>query len=405
MHPLTQDLQDQYNHYPFPMVPLGGEDAKLPPPSSYAFAHYYCHHQRAQASLSLRILDAGCGTGHSTLKLLQANPNAEIVAIELSSASLAIAQQRSQQAGLQSPRLTWHQGDLMELSQWQLGSFDYINCSGVLHHLPDPVAGLRLLAAHLKPNGLMFLLLYSQHARYYIHKVQQALKALLPEPIQWEQAVTTCQILLQGLPHDHPAKQDWQKHWQAIRHNLGTTSAQAAAFLVDTYLNRCEHVYNLPGIYHLLDAAELTMLRFLDESTWDPRRFMPALQDHFGDWDWRQRYLWMDHWRTDANYAFFCSPHPSQRGSVSFDWEQRPWPSPVIDALPTATGWHIHNQLGQSLQLSPPLHRVWAQLDGHNTWTELANQVAEAEHFSLAETQNGLAPHFKAWLDLYFVMV
>ena len=40
-----------------------------------------------------------------------------------------------------------------------------IETAGVLHHLADPAAGWRLLLSLLRPNGLMFVGLYSVTAR------------------------------------------------------------------------------------------------------------------------------------------------------------------------------------------------------------------------------------------------
>ena len=43
--------------------------------------------------------------------------------------------------------------------------FDLIECSGVLHHLGDPLVGWRILVDLLQPGGLMNIGLYSETAR------------------------------------------------------------------------------------------------------------------------------------------------------------------------------------------------------------------------------------------------
>jgi SAM-dependent methyltransferase len=43
--------------------------------------------------------------------------------------------------------------------------FDFVMCSGVLHHMHDPEAGLAVLRSLLKPQGLMNIGLYSEYAR------------------------------------------------------------------------------------------------------------------------------------------------------------------------------------------------------------------------------------------------
>ena len=44
-------------------------------------------------------------------------------------------------------------------------SFDFIDLSGVLHHLGDPWAGWRALLSLLRPGGIMQVGLYSELAR------------------------------------------------------------------------------------------------------------------------------------------------------------------------------------------------------------------------------------------------
>jgi 2-polyprenyl-3-methyl-5-hydroxy-6-metoxy-1,4-benzoquinol methylase len=64
---------------------------------------------------------------------------AEIIYLDLSSASLDIARARAAARRLEN--ITFIQASLYELPERDLGKFDYIDCCGVLHHLPDPVAG------------------------------------------------------------------------------------------------------------------------------------------------------------------------------------------------------------------------------------------------------------------------
>lgn len=60
--------------------------------------------------------------------------------------------------------VTYAQADLLQLGSLDR-RFDLIESSGVLHHLADPLAGWRVLAALLRPGGLMRLGFYSERAR------------------------------------------------------------------------------------------------------------------------------------------------------------------------------------------------------------------------------------------------
>ena len=55
--------------------------------------------------------------------------------------------------------------------------FDFIDASGVLHHLADPWAGWRMLLSLLRPGGVMQVGLYSELARQNV----VAARALIAE--------------------------------------------------------------------------------------------------------------------------------------------------------------------------------------------------------------------------------
>ncbi len=64
---------------------------------------------------------------------------------------------------------------ILDLPGSGLGPFDYIDCCGVLHHLPDPAAGLRALLSVLAPDGGLGLMVYAPHGRTGVYMVQDAL--------------------------------------------------------------------------------------------------------------------------------------------------------------------------------------------------------------------------------------
>jgi len=108
----------------------------------------------AIASLALasgmRVLDAGCGTGE-TLGWLAAAvaPGGLVVGADLSATHLTAARGSSPQALLLQADL----GRIPLLSH----SFDLVWSVNTIHHLHDPVAGARALAALLRPGGRLVL--------------------------------------------------------------------------------------------------------------------------------------------------------------------------------------------------------------------------------------------------------
>jgi SAM-dependent methyltransferase len=108
------------------------------------------------------VLIAGCGTGLSAITFAQQAPDARILAIDLSFASLGYAKRMAGTLGFHN--IEFAQADITKAAA--IGrSFDFIDVSGVLHHLGDPWQGWRALLTLLRPGGVMQVGLYSKLAR------------------------------------------------------------------------------------------------------------------------------------------------------------------------------------------------------------------------------------------------
>jgi ubiquinone/menaquinone biosynthesis C-methylase UbiE len=121
-----------------------------------------------------RVLVAGCGTGQQPIQYAIAYPKTEFLAVDLSRASLSYAINKAREFGVAN--ITFRQGDILKLGVLP-GGFDVILCSGVLHHMQDPVAGWRVLNALLKPGGRMLISLYSKIARRPIARIRDIIAA------------------------------------------------------------------------------------------------------------------------------------------------------------------------------------------------------------------------------------
>jgi len=120
------------------------------------------------------VLIAGCGTGFFTLDFARAAPGARFLAIDLSLSSLSYAKRMAQSMGVDN--VEFAHADIMKAASIDR-SFDFIDSSGVLHHLGDPWAGWRALLSLLRPGGIMQVGLYSELAR----KNVVAARALIAE--------------------------------------------------------------------------------------------------------------------------------------------------------------------------------------------------------------------------------
>ncbi len=109
------------------------------------------------------ILDAGCGTGHRLVGLALTFPDSRFVGIDFSARSLAVAAELVEKHGCHNVTLR-HRA----IGAEPLGHrFDAIISTGVLHHLPDPPAGVTWLAGHLHPDGVLYAWLYHAYGEFH----------------------------------------------------------------------------------------------------------------------------------------------------------------------------------------------------------------------------------------------
>jgi len=105
-----------------------------------------------------RILVAGCGDGTEAFRLGRQYPGSEIVAVDFSTRSIAVAKRLQARMGKKSA-VRFVAADLgdLRLPSRVGGGFDLITCHGVLSYVSGPVRVLRNLARSLEPAGVLYL--------------------------------------------------------------------------------------------------------------------------------------------------------------------------------------------------------------------------------------------------------
>ena len=122
---------------------------------------------------SPNVLVAGCGTGQHIAIIADKYLNANIIGIDLSLTSLAYAKRKVEELNLKN--VEFLHADILKLKNLKR-KFDVIECVGTLHHMKDPITGLKILLDLLEPHGFLKLGLYSEIARQNIVKARNFIK-------------------------------------------------------------------------------------------------------------------------------------------------------------------------------------------------------------------------------------
>ena len=254
----------QYEAYPYPPRRPEDEDTRLilgSPGHLDELAHH-CLGGKLPAGRPFRALIAGGGTGDGLIMLAQQlawrGQAAEITYLDLSAAARAIAEARAKRRGLASIRFLT--GSLLDAGRLAPGPYDYIDCCGVLHHLPDPPAGLAALAAELAPQGGIGLMVYGALGRTGVYPLQAALRAL-SDGLPPAERLALARRLLARLP---------ETNWFRRNSFLGDHRGGADAALYDLLLHSTDRAYSIPELARLLDQAGLRPTVLIEPIHYDP---------------------------------------------------------------------------------------------------------------------------------------
>ena len=122
--------------------------------------------------VSPNVLIAGCGTGKH-ITMAERYLNANILGVDLSLVSLAYAKRKTDELCFKN--IEFLHADILQLKNLNR-KFDVIECVGTLHHMKNPLTGLKVLLDILEPHGFLKLGLYSEISRQHIVKAREFIK-------------------------------------------------------------------------------------------------------------------------------------------------------------------------------------------------------------------------------------
>lgn len=252
---MDEEVRDFYERYPYPR----------PVDSLEKYRRRWQNRNKRRADYHLfwpgrpfredqSILVAGCGTSQAAKHALRW-PTAQVTGIDFSATSVRHTQELKRKYNLNN--LQVHQLPIGQVNDLEM-SFDQIVCTGVLHHLADPDAGLSALRGVLKPHGAMHLMVYAPYGRTGIYMLQEFARRIGIHATDEE--IRDLIAALSALPPGHPLEN--------LLHQAPDFRQEAA--LADALLHPQDRAYSVPQLFDFIQRAGMTFGRWLKQAPYSP---------------------------------------------------------------------------------------------------------------------------------------
>ncbi|MDP2329116.1 MAG: class I SAM-dependent methyltransferase [Reyranella sp.] len=369
------DVRAQYEALPYPPRDPRDEASRLitGTPSHVLEINHYLFSGRLNFTRPFRALVAGGGTGDACIMLAQQLADrrcpGEVVYLDLSTASRQICEARAKARGLRN--IQFVTASLLDLPAMNIGQFDYIDCTGVLHHLPEPAVGMRALASVLQPDGGVGVMLYGEYGRSGVYPLQEMLRTLAPPSMALEDRLAMAKRLIRFLPTTN-----------LFRRNpyLNDHVTGGDAGLYDLVLHSCDRAFTVPDIGTMAAAAGLRVVAFLEPVRYEPATYMsdPVISRQMSSLPLLERAAFAERLAGNLRTHVFYATR------AGFDTVARPEDTSAIpvlrdmDAQKLAAGLQPGSPLVANLdgfpwraQLPALAPRIISQIDGRKTVAEI----------------------------------
>lgn len=255
---LLEKVRQQFEAGPYPRIPIERSPKEA---VERLYIHnfstaYYLRNQKIRETEGITILDAGCGSGFTSLTLAEANPGARIVGVDLSEQSVELAKKRLQYHGFNN--VEFQAMSIEELSTLN-EQFDYINAHEVLYLLPDPVAGLQAMKSVLAKDGIIRTNLHSSLQRASYYRAQALFKMMgFMDNAPGEMEISLVRETMKALKDNVMLKaQNWKPNYETDDETV-----------LANHLLMGDKGSTIPELFSALRAADLEFICMVNWQKW-----------------------------------------------------------------------------------------------------------------------------------------
>jgi SAM-dependent methyltransferase len=341
-------------------------------------ADFHLHWPDKAYKADFQVLVAGCGTSQAAKHAVR-QPACHVIGIDISETSIRHTETLKRKYHLTN--LEVYQLPVERVGE--LGrSFDEIVCTGVLHHLPDPDAGLRALRDVLKPDGAMHLMVYAAYGRVGVYMLQDYCRRLGIR--NTEREIRDLANTLRALPQDHPL----------ARLLVESADFRSQAGLADALLHPQDRAYTVPELFDFVDRAGLVVGRWVRQAPYLPQCSALAATPHasrLAMLSLPEQYAAVELFRGTMlrhSLIVYRDDHPGKSQLVRFDDERwhdfvpirLPETISVQQRLPPGAAAVLINQAHTYPDLIMPItaaeKRLFEAIDGRRTVGDIARGAA-----------------------------
>jgi len=372
-------IRDFYTSHPFP-PPIENLDRarEMWQDENIHRAEHHLLWPEQEYRADLDVLIAGCGTWQAA-KYAISHPKARVVGIDVSSTSLEHTEKLKQNynlTNLEARQLAVE--NVAELDQ----QFDLIVCTGVLHHLVDPDAGLRALRSVLKPDGAMNLMVYAPYGRDGVYMMQEYCRRLGVGTSQEE--IQNLMMVLRYLPEHHPL----------LATQGGSRQFPNADALADAVLNPRDRSYSVSQLFDFVESNGLQLSRWYWQAAYLPQCGFVSSSPHaskLAALPELEQYIEMELLRGRmANHSFVAHRNDHNVARITFDDERYlryvpirlPWTMCVKEGVPPGFAGALVNQThifdDLYILVNEEENRLWEAIDGSRSIAEIAESLPGA---------------------------